>query len=92
MFELEPDDRITFSDIRRHPVFLKHFPVVAEASKILYSKKFQPSKIIKASKKVEAYKAPKKEEDIDIRGTVSVIRRKDKNYPEEKELLERRKD
>ena len=92
MFELEPDDRITFSDIRRHPVFIKHFPVVAEASKILYSKKFQPSKIIKASKKVEAYKSPKKEEDIDIRGTVSVIRRKDKNYPEEKELLERRKD
>lgn len=73
-------------------MFIKHFPVVAEASKILYSKKFQPSKIMKASKKVEAYKAPKKDEDSDIRGTVSVIRKKDKNYPEEKELLERRKD
>ena len=47
MFDLDPDNRITFSDIRRHPVFAKHFPVVAEASRILYSKKFQPSKIIK---------------------------------------------
>lgn len=47
MFELDPEKRITFSDIRKHPVFAKHFPVVAEASKILYSKKFQPSKVIK---------------------------------------------
>jgi len=52
MFELDPEKRITFSDIRRHPVFIKYFPVVAEASKILYSKKFQPSKIIKKEKKV----------------------------------------
>ncbi|XP_031505878.1 uncharacterized protein LOC116268314 [Nymphaea colorata] len=49
MFDLDPDNRITFSDIRKHPVFAKHFPVVAEASKILYSKKFQPSKIVKKS-------------------------------------------
>ncbi len=47
MFELEPDDRITFSDIRLHPVFAKLFPVVPLASKILYGKKFQPSKIVK---------------------------------------------
>jgi hypothetical protein len=29
MFILDTDDRITFSDIRRHPVFAKLFPVVA---------------------------------------------------------------
>ncbi len=51
MFELDPDDRITFSDIRKHPVFQKHFPIVQEASKILYSKKFQPSKIVKKTEK-----------------------------------------
>ena len=33
-------------EIRRHPVFAKHFPVIAEASKILYRGKFQ-SKIVK---------------------------------------------
>ena len=53
MFELDVDERITFSDIRRHPVFVKHFPIVAEASKILYSKKFQPSAIIKKSVKAK---------------------------------------
>jgi len=47
MFDLDPDNRITFSDIRYHNIFKKHFPVVNQASKILYSKKFQPSKIIK---------------------------------------------
>jgi serine/threonine protein kinase len=78
MFELDPDDRITFSDIRRHPVFAKHFPIVAEASKILYGKKFQPSKIIKKS---FINKLPNKkiEEDEDnIRTTMSVIRKRDK--------------
>ena len=49
MFDTDIDNRITFSDIRRHPIFAKHFPVVAEASKILYGKKFQPSKIQKKS-------------------------------------------
>ena len=73
-------------------MFAKHFPVVAEASKILYSKRFQPSKIIKASKKIDNYKATPKPEEDNIRGTVSVIKRKDKNYPQEKELLEKRKD
>ena len=28
MFDLDPDNRITFSDIRKHPIFAKHFPVV----------------------------------------------------------------
>lgn len=47
MFDLDPENRITFSDIRYHALFKKYFPVVNQASKILYSKKFQPSKIIK---------------------------------------------
>lgn len=91
MFELDPDRRITFSDIRKHPVFIKHFPIVHEASKILYSKKFQPSKIIKkeAGKKVPEKKI---DEEDNIRGTMSIIRKKDKQYPNEKEILERKKD
>jgi serine/threonine protein kinase len=36
MFDLDPDNRINFSDIRKHPIFAKHFPIVSEASKILY--------------------------------------------------------
>jgi hypothetical protein len=85
MFELDPDRRITFSDIRKHPVFVKHFPIVHEASKILYSKKFQPSKIIKK----ETKKVPEKkiDEEDNIRGTMSIIRKKDKQYPAEKEIL-----
>ncbi len=51
MFDLDPDTRINFSDIRRHPIFAKHFPVVPEASRILYSQKYQPSAIIKKSMK-----------------------------------------
>ncbi len=86
MFILDPDDRITFSDIRRHPVFAKLFPVVAQASKILYSKKFQPSKIIKKSM-INKLPNKKIEEEDNIRGTVSIIRKKDKEFPQEKEIL-----
>lgn len=94
MFDLDPDNRITFSDIRRHPIFAKHFPVVAEASKILYSKKFQPSQS-KIMKKDFVNRLPSKKSDDDednIRGTVSIIRKKDKEFPQEKEILERKKD
>jgi serine/threonine protein kinase len=86
IFELDPDRRITFSDIRKHPVFSKLFPVIQEASKILYSKKFQPSKIIKGGvgKKVPEKKI---DEEDNIRGTMSIIRKKDKQYPMEKEIL-----
>lgn len=61
MFDLDPDNRITFSDIRYHPLFKKHFPVVNQASKILYSKKFQPSKIVK---KLDPKKKPSQNEVI----------------------------
>lgn len=50
MFCVETDNRITFEEIRRHPIFAKHFPIVAESSKILYRNKFQ-SKIIKGGAK-----------------------------------------
>ena len=81
IFDTDIDNRITFSDIRRHPVFAKHFPVVAEASKILYSKKFQPSKIVKpgAGKKYEK-KAVDQEDNI--RQTMSIIRKKNKTFPD----------
>lgn len=92
MFDLDPDNRITFSDIRRHPIFAKHFPVVAEASKILYSQKYQPSAIIKKSMKATIpIQKPVAEED-NIRTTMSVIRKKNKSFPVEKEILERKKD
>jgi hypothetical protein len=59
MFNSDVDNRITFAEIRTHPVFVKHFPVVAEASKILYRNKFQ-SKIIKKDKKPAEKKTDKK--------------------------------
>ena len=46
IFDVDVDNRITFEEIRRHPVFAKHFPSIPEASKILYRGKFQ-SKIVK---------------------------------------------
>ena len=39
IFTLNPDRRITFSEIRRHPVFIKRFPdEIKETSKIMYKK------------------------------------------------------
>lgn len=85
IFDTDPESRITFSDIRRHPVFAKLFPVVHEASKILYSKKFQPSKIIKGKNTARFSKVGNNGEGEDnIRSTVSVIRKKNKKFPEEK--------
>lgn len=92
MFDLDPDNRINFSDIRRHPIFAKHFPVVAEASKILYSKKFQPSKIIRSNFANNPNSRKSHDDEDNIRGTVSIIRKKDKEFPQEKEILERKKD
>jgi hypothetical protein len=61
--------------------------VVAEASKILYGKKFQPSKIVKKSF-INKLASKKSDEDEDnIRGTMSVIRKKDKEFPEEKDII-----
>ena len=39
MFTINPDKRITFSEIRKHPVFIKRFPdEIKESSKIMYKK------------------------------------------------------
>jgi hypothetical protein len=40
IFNPNPDDRITFSQIREHLLFAKYFPVVHQPSRVLYSKKF----------------------------------------------------
>ena len=91
IFNTDIDNRITFSDIRRHPIFAKHFPVVAEASKILYGKKFQ-SKIVKKPAQKKFGDKKKEEEEDDIRTPSCMVRKKVKNFPEEKEALERKKD
>lgn len=49
IFNPNADDRITFAKIREHPIFAKYFPVVDNASKILYGKKFL-SKIVQKAK------------------------------------------
>lgn len=41
IFESNPLKRINFAEIRRHPIFAKYFPEVAQASIILYNKKFK---------------------------------------------------
>ena len=40
MFELNPDKRINFAEIRVHPLFIKFFGVASVASQSLYSKRF----------------------------------------------------
>lgn len=39
MFHPNPDKRITFSEIREHPVFAKNFPDGAGKSQLLYKNK-----------------------------------------------------
>ena len=82
IFNVDTDSRITFEEIRRHPIFAKHFPNIAEASKILYRNKFQQSKIIKGGNKKTQQK--KVEFEDNIIETKSMMRKKDKKYPEEK--------
>lgn len=91
IFNSDADNRITFAEIRSHPIFVKHFPVVAEASKILYRNKFQ-SKIVKPGNKKPKEKKAEGDREDNIIETKSVIRKKGKSYPEEKEALERKKD
>ena len=50
MFSAKVEKRITFSEIRQHPVFLKHFPQASEESKILYMTKFKSSRLKKEVK------------------------------------------
>ena len=39
IFNINPDKRITFSEIRKHPVFIKRFhDEIKETSKIMYKK------------------------------------------------------
>lgn len=44
IFAVDPDKRISFYEIRTHPIFSKHFPVIEERSKILYKQPFDNSK------------------------------------------------
>jgi hypothetical protein len=81
MFTVDGNDRITFSEIRKHPVFVKHFPVVPEASKILYGSKFK-SRIVKKEEVKRFEIKPVIPEEDNIRGTISIMRKKDKKYPQ----------
>lgn len=58
----------------------------------MYSKKFQPSKIIKNTKTIASKPKNIEEGEDNIRGTISVLRKKDKKFPAEKEILEHKKD
>lgn len=56
IFNTNADDRITFSQIRQHPLFAKYFPVLDNASKILYGKKFQSKILMKGKEQKKAEK------------------------------------
>ena len=58
IFSPNTDDRITFSKIREHSLFVKYFPVAHQPSKVLYSKKFQ-SKVVQKAKDMMKTKNPK---------------------------------
>lgn len=49
IFNPNPETRITFSQIREHPLFVKYFPVVHQPSRILYGKKFESKVVQKAN-------------------------------------------
>lgn len=38
MFDLNPKRRITFAEIREHPVFSPHFPEVNQSPRLLYER------------------------------------------------------
>ena len=88
LFETEPQKRISFVGIRKHPIFMKHFPDVAASSIILYSKKYkrkeyQPSGI---------YKKKAHQSSDDVLPVSRVIRKKNQKFQAEWEALERKKD
>lgn len=43
IFRIDQEKRITFSEIRQHPVFAPFFPKPSPESKILYNTKFKSS-------------------------------------------------
>ena len=45
MFCIYTDKRITFSEIRQHPVFKKYFPKASQASELLYQNKYQSTRL-----------------------------------------------
>jgi hypothetical protein len=58
IFNSNPENRITFSQIREHPLFVKYFPVVHQPSRILYGKKFE-SKVVKKANQMTKNKPQK---------------------------------
>lgn len=67
MFNPDGNKRITFADIRDHPIFKQHFPTVDHQSRILYNKKKgklnrYDSFIQEKMSKIQP-KGPKKESD-----------------------------
>lgn len=70
IFTTDPEKRINWVQIREHDLFKKHFPVIAEASKILYGGKkkgdrfqefvIRQSKIVKPPMKKKVEEVPKK--------------------------------
>jgi serine/threonine protein kinase len=47
IFRLDQEKRITFSEIRQHPVFIKNFPKSSPESLILYKTKFKSAFLTK---------------------------------------------
>lgn len=87
MFEINADKRITFSDIRSHPVFKKFFPnQIDEVSQILYSKKIKikdakiPRNTVPQMKNTES-------ENVDLRQSLAIYISNSEKYPKEKEFI-----
>lgn len=65
---------------------------MAEASKILYSKPFQPSKIIKKDSLKSSNLKTVDEEENAPPPPSKIYKQKNKTFPVEKEVLEKKKD
>lgn len=84
MFQIDQDKRITFADIRRHPVFINHFHEDSyEESTVLYNKKWKVKNINDVIKEIIPQNGKKTGKDnANIR--MSIVRTADQQYPSQK--------
>ena len=79
IFNLDVNKRITFTEIRQHPVFAKHFSIISQDSLLLYKKKYVPSKLYPTEKKMHTSTLETINEEVMVRQ--SIIREKHKSFP-----------
>ena len=83
MFNLDPDKRITFFDIRSNDIFAKYFPEESPNSRVLYKKKGKDLK----SKDDVLYKSKVYRKDKNKKGAQLAVVQEEKNINMMKKTL-----